>query len=79
MLGNKIITTQKEIQLINELIENDFRFSLDVNNDSDDPILVIKLNNLNLCVDINYLIFSDDIDELRFYNLNDLIDYLKSN
>lgn len=71
--------TSKEIKLINELLKNDFKFSLDVDNNTADPILLIKLNDLNLCVDINYLIFSDDIDELRFHNLNDVIGYLKNN
>lgn len=71
--------TTKEIELINKLIENDFKFSLDINSDDVDNILEIKLANFNLYLDINYLICNEQIEELRFHKIDELISYLKNN
>jgi hypothetical protein len=57
-----------------------FKFNLFINEVEEDfEILEVKLNNLNICVDINYLIYNDEIEELRFFELKDLINYLINN
>jgi hypothetical protein len=79
-MGNILKITNKEINLINELMNSGFKFNLFINEVEEDfEILEVKLNNLNICVDINYLIYNDEIEELRFFELKDLINYLINN
>jgi len=75
----KITLLAEEIKLLNVLNENEIKFKLEIDNSDVDIMPIFKIGNINLCYDFNYLIFSDEIDELRFHNINDLINYLKNN
>jgi len=71
--------TEKETELFNSLMENEIKFIMEWEDYGDSQILpIFVMGNIRLCIDINYLITSDEIDELRFHNLNDLINYLKN-
>lgn len=77
---------QKEVELINALNENEIKFKMISAGEifpeeemDETPMFLIK--DLRLCVDINYLIESDEnevIDELRFHELEDVISFLKN-
>jgi hypothetical protein len=75
----KLDISKIELDLINELLKNKIEFKLNYDNDYDEELalLIIEIGDLKLCVDINYLIFSNEIPELRFHNMNDLLNYLK--
>jgi len=73
----KITITKNEIELLNVLTKNGIKFQLVIDDSDVDIMPIFKIGDINLCYDFNYLIFSDEIDELRFHNINDLINYLK--
>lgn len=75
----KITLLAEEIKLLNVLNKNGIKFKLEIDNSDIDIMPIFKIGNINLCYDFNYLINSDEIDELRFYNIDDLINYLKNN
>jgi hypothetical protein len=75
----KIIITKEEIELLNALSQNGIKFQLEIDDSDVDIMPIFRIGDINLCYDFNYLIFSDEIDELRFHNINDLISYLKNN
>ena len=84
-LGMKnIIVDEKELNLINELLKNEIKFNLSYDEDYDvdsneSSLLIIEIKDLRLCIDINYLVSNDDdIEELRFHDLNELINFLKN-
>ena len=84
-LGMKnIIVDEKELNLLNELLKNEIKFSLSYDEDYDvdlneSSLLIIEIKDLKLCIDINYLVSNDDdIEELRFHDLNELINFLKN-
>lgn len=74
----KITLIEKEIELLNVLNKNGIKFKLEIDNSDIEEMPIFKIGNINLCYDFNYLINSDEIDELRFYDINDLINYLKT-
>jgi hypothetical protein len=79
-----IIVDEKELNLINELLKNEIKFNLSYDEDYDvdfneSSLLIIEIKDLKLCIDINYLVSNDDdIEELRFHDLNELINFLKN-
>jgi hypothetical protein len=79
-----IIIDKQELELINELLKNEIRFNLSYDEDYDVDfnefsLLIIEIKDLKLCIDINYLVSNDDeIEELRFHDLNELIKFLKN-
>jgi len=79
-----IIVDEKELNLINELLKNEIKFNLSFDEDydvdfSEFSLLIIEIKDLKLCIDINYLVSNDDdIEELRFHDLNELINFLKN-
>jgi hypothetical protein len=79
-----IIVDEKELNLINELLKNEIKFNLSYDEDYDvdsneSSLLIIEIKDLRLCIDINYLVSNDDdIEELRFHDLNELINFLKN-
>ena len=84
-LGMKnIIIDEKELNLLNELLKNEIKFNLSYDEDYDvdfneSSLLIIEIKDLKLCIDINYLVSNDDdIEELRFHDLNELISFLKN-
>ena len=79
-----IIIDKQELELINELLKNEIKFNLSYDEDYDVDfnefsLLIIEIKDLKLCIDINYLVSNDDeIEELRFHDLNELIKFLKN-
>jgi hypothetical protein len=79
-----IIVDEKELNLVNELLKNEIKFNLSYDEDYDvdfneSSLLIIEIKDLKLCIDINYLVSNDDdIEELRFHDLNELINFLKN-
>ena len=78
-----IIIDKQELELINELLKNEIKFNLSYDEDYDVDfdkfsLLIIEIKDLKLCIDIQYLVSNDDeIEELRFHDLNKLIEFLK--
>jgi hypothetical protein len=79
-----IIVDEIELNLLNELLKNEIKFNLNYDEDYDVDctgfsLLIIEIKDLKLCVDIQYLVSNDDdIEELRFHDLNKLINFLKN-
>ena len=79
-----IIVDEIELNLLNELLNNEIKFNLNYDEDYDvdctgSSLLIIEIKDLKLCVDIQYLVSNDDdIEELRFHDLNKLINFIKN-
>ena len=74
----EIKMTEKELELLNTLVQNGIGFQLEIDDSDIDIMPIFKIGDIRLCVDFNYLLFSDEVDELRFYNIDDLVNYLKN-
>ena len=68
--------TEKETNLLDALNENGIGFKLDYEDLGDSVMPIFVIGDLRLCVDVNYLITSNDVNELRFHKLSDLINFL---
>jgi hypothetical protein len=76
----KVNLDQNELELLTELLNQNITVTLKVDTEYDDEwgLVVFEIKDLNICRDINWLVQNDDdIEELRFHELNDLITFIK--
>ena len=76
----KVNLDQNELELLTELLNQNITVTLKVDTEYDDEwgLVVFEVKDLNICRDINWLVQNDDdIEELRFHELNDLITFIK--
>ena len=76
----KVNLDQNELELLTELLNQNITVTLKVDTEYDDEwgLVVFEIKDLNICRDINWLVQNDDdIEELRFHEINDLIVFIK--
>ena len=76
----KVNLDQNELELLTELLNQNISVTLKVDTEYDDEwgLVVFEVKDLSICRDINWLVQNDDdIEELRFHELNDLIVFIK--
>jgi hypothetical protein len=75
----KVNLDQNELELLTELLNQNITVTLKVDTEYDEEwgLVVFEIKDLNICRDINWLVQSTTIDELRFHEINDLITFIK--
>jgi len=75
----KVNLDQNELELLTELLNQNISVTLKVDTEYDDEwgLVIFEIKDLNICRDINWLVQSTTIDELRFHEINDLIVFIK--
>ena len=76
----KVNLDQNELELLTELLNQNITVTLKVDTEYDEEwgLVVFEVKDLNICRDINWLVQNDDdIEELRFHEINELIKFIK--
>jgi len=76
----KVNLDQNELELLTELLNQNITVTLKVDTEYDEEwgLVVFEIKDLSICRDINWLVQNDDdIEELRFHELNELIKFIK--